>query len=232
MKENTVTKYEKEGNTLLVQAKQLVITDEHSRSSAAEFTMRARQVVKTIEDEFRPDVAAANDLHKRLLARMKKLQSPFLQAQKIVDEEIRRDYLLQEEMRREQERARREAEAAARRAEEEARNAEIEKQVDSGEFDKARELAEEQLPEIVTAPVPAAEKTIRTEAGSTTVRKDILVELTDKELAVDSVAAGILPLTVVDFRLSLVKAFVRSTGTMEIPGFTIKETAVISGRRW
>ena len=102
METKAIKKFESQGEVLLHEANSIRITDEASREQAAEFTTKARKAVKVIEDEFKPDIQKAHQLHKDLLARVKKLTAPFKEAQRIVDGEIKRDWLERERVRMEE----------------------------------------------------------------------------------------------------------------------------------
>lgn len=147
MNANNIEIYEKKGKSL-----------KETREQAAVFVIEIRRIIKAIEDELRPDIKKAHELHVDLLSRLKRFKSPFFNAQKIVDAEISHDYLEQESIRKEEEnRLRKEAEEA-----EKLRQAELEKEAialaDDRNVDEAvsimEEAKEKQIPEPVkTKPV-------------------------------------------------------------------------------
>ncbi len=118
-----------------------------------------------------------------------------------------------------------------RRRQEEARNAEIESSIDEGDLEKAEAIATAKADEIIIPYVAPVEKTTRTSAGSTTVKKDICVELVDKNMVVAAIITGELPFTLITFDIGAAKRYAKSVGATSLPGFKITETAVVSGRR-
>ncbi len=230
METKAIQKYEAQGVELLEHAKSIMIVDDTTRELAVEFTSNARKAIKGIEGEFRPDIDKAHTLHKDLLARLLKLILPFQAAQAIVDKEIARDYLEQKKVRDMAETA-----ACLKAATERiVQEAEIEEEVGaligSGDMAEAEALLDS---EVVTAPiVPVAQvdKTVKSGAGSATVRKDIKVELVSKADVIIAVSEHTLPDTLLDVNMGVAKRYAKTSGLSIMPGFNITETAIVSGR--
>ena len=230
METKVIQKYEAQGSELLIHAESIVIVDDTTRELAVEFTSNARKAIKAIEAEFRPDIDKAHQLHRDLLARLKMLSDPFKRAKTIVDAKISLDYLEQEKIRREAERKAELEAAAERKRQEEARAKEINEAIEVDDMELAEALVES---EVVTAPiVPVAkmEQTTRTAAGSTTVKKDIKVELLSTADVIEAVFKGKLPDIVLSVDMGSAKRYFKAGGIMTAPGFRITETAVVSGR--
>jgi len=230
MESKAIQKYEHQGVELIEQAESIMIVDDVTRELATEFSSNTRAAVKAIEAEFRPDIDTAHQLHKDLLARMKKLCEPFKQARLIVDGEIKRDYLERERVQREEARAAAIKAEAERIRQEDEQGRIAEKLIEDGELEEAEAVLDA---EVVTAPIiPVAkvDKTSKSNAGSITARTDILVEVVDKMVVLTSVFDGKLPDTLVDVNVGAAKRYAKASGLKEMPGFRITETAVISGR--
>ena len=231
METKAIKKFESQGLSLLEQAKAITITDEETRQAAATFSVNARKAVKTIDAEFKPDIEKAHQLHKDLLARVKRLKAPFDEARGIVDGEIKRDWLEQERARREaQRKADLAAEAERLRQEEEAKS-ELDELIEAGKVEEAQALLESEV--VVSNPVPPVakvEQTVRTGAGAITVRKDITVEVVDKKAVIAAVATNRLPMELVDVNVGAAKRYAKAAGLKEMPGFRVVETVITSGR--
>lgn len=230
MESKAIQKYEAQGAALVEQAGAIRITDDESRLAATEFTAQARKAIKAIDAEFKPDIQSAHELHKSLLDRSKRLQAPFKEAQRIVDAEIKRDYLEQERIRREEERAAREKAEAERRAQEAQQQATVDELIEAGDVDGAEALLQSEVVTAPTVPIETVDKTVRSTAGSTTVRKDINVTVVDKMAVVRAVATGQLPETLVDVNLGMAKRYAKAGGLTSMPGFRVVEDAIVSGR--
>jgi len=230
METEAMQKYEADGSQLLTHAKSIIIVDATTRELAVEFTNKARKAIKVIEVEFKPDIEKAHTLHKDLLARLKKLVNPFQLARHIVDGEISRDYMEQEKIRREEERKAQAKADAERRAQEAQLAKEAEELIDAGELDEAQTLLESEVVVNPGIPVPAIQKTTKTGMGSATVKKDIRVELACKLDVIKAVFHEKLPSTLLTVDLGAAKRYAKASGVKAMPGFTITETAVVSGR--
>jgi hypothetical protein len=230
METTAIRKYEAQGTQLLTEAKSIMIVDDTTRELASEFTANCRKAVKAIEAEFKPDVEAAHKLHKDLLDRMKRLCEPFKQAQGVVDGEIKREWMEREKERREVERRARIEEEAERRRQEAQLAKEAAEAIDRGDMEEAEALADSQVVVQSVRPAPDVVKTTKSDAGSTTVKSDILVELVDKKVVITAVGDGKLPDTILDVNLGVAKRYAKASGLTQMQGFRISETAVVSGR--
>ena len=230
METKAIQVYEAQGDELLTHAEGIVIVDDTTRELAVEFVSNTRKAVKAIEAELGPDISAANKLHKDLLARLKKLLSPFKTAQQIVDKEIGRDYLVQENERREKERVAQEKADKEREAQEAQLAKEAEEFIAEGDLDAAEELLGCDVVVNPEVPVEEVKQTVKTGAGSATVRKDIKVELVDKRAALAAVVNGDLPESLVDVNMGAAKRYAKAAELAVMPGFRITETTVVSGR--
>lgn len=230
METTTIKKYEAQGTQLLAEAESITIVDDATREMASEFTANCRKAVRAIEKEFKPDIEAAHKLHKDLLARMKKLSVPFKEAQRVVDNAIKKDWLEQERERQKAEcKAQREAEAERKRQEAQLAK-EAEEAIARGDIEQAETLVDSEITVQPIQPIPDVAKTTRSDTGAVTVRKDIQVELVDKQAVITAVGNGKLPDTLLDVNVGAAKRYAKSSGLTSMPGFKITETAVVSGR--
>jgi hypothetical protein len=79
--------------------------------------------------------------------------------------------------------------------------------------------------------LPETEKTVKTEYGSITIRKDTSVSVGDKMTIIRAIAECKLPLILADIDLGAAKRYFKSAGMTSAPGFIITEDAIVSGRK-
>ena len=215
MKTETIATYETQGSDIITHAESIVIVDETTRE---------------LEAEFSQDIAHAHQLHKDLLSRQKKLVEPFEIARIIADKEIRRDFTEREKIRRGDEWKAQQKAQAQRIEQETALAKEADELIMAGDIEEAEAILDS---EVVTPPVIPVKKVAQTTssgAGSTTVKKDVRVEVVDKVRVIEAVAKRELPATLLTVDMGNAKRYVKVSGVTEMPGFRITETAVVSGR--
>ena len=230
METQAIQQYEVEGAEVVEHAKSIMIVDDTTREIAAEFTSKARKMVKAIDVEFKPNIEKAHVLHKELLAQKNKLAAPFKQAQVIVDAEIKRDYFEQEKERRRLEReAQIKADAEKTRQEQE-QQADAEELIEAGDIEEAEAVLDADVVTAPVVPVAPSQKTTRTAAGTVSMRKDIKVTVLDPMVVVKAVATGQLPITLIKVDEGAAKRYAKASGLKAMPGFRVEETASVSGR--
>ncbi len=230
METKVIQKFEAQGVELLEHAKSIMIVDDTTRELAVEFTSNTRKAIKAIEEEFRPDVDKAHTLHKDLLSRLRTLKLPFEEARSIVDGEISRDYLEQEKVKREEERQAQIEADAERKRQEEAQQEEAEELIADGNMEEAEAVLDSEVVTAPVVPVAQVDKTVKSGAGSATVRKDIKVEVVKKFQVICAVRNGDLPETLLDVNIGAAKRYAKASGLTAMPGFRITDTAIVSGR--
>lgn len=230
MQSEAIQRYETQSSAIIEEARAIVIVDDTTRELASEFSSRARAAIKAIDEEFKPDIAQAHALHKSLLDRVKALKAPFEKAQQIVDGLIRQDYLDREAERRRKEREAQELADAERKRQEDELAAETAEALESGDVEKAQELAETRVAVAPAIPIAPVTKSVASAFGTTTVKKDIKVEVVDKKAIIKAVADGDLPDTLLTVDLGMAKRYAKAANRETMPGFSITEDAVISGR--
>ena len=143
------------------QANALKVVDTDTLIKADEFLMMIKDVRKEVQDHFRPDIDKAYDLHKSLLAKLKKVLAPLLEAEESLKPQIATYMAAQERIRQEEEaRVRREQE----KIEEDRRLQEAEAAEEAGEHEEAAAIIEEPIhvpPPVVASPTPKTKASIR-----------------------------------------------------------------------
>lgn len=216
------------------QALALKVYDRNTYAAAGEMLKNFKIMKVSINDFFSGIKKDAYDSWKGICAKENEAIKPIDAADKYLRSEIN-GYL--EEQERIRLAVQRKAEEEARAAAEKEKAKLLEQAVkaeESGKIGKAEALIEKaeavyQAPVIVPATV---QKTVRLENGSVTRKTDIEVIVTDPATFVKSIAAGHVPLTVLDFRLGTIKQWVKTSGIKPgtIPGLLIRETQSVSVR--
>ncbi len=208
-----------------------VVVDEVSREEASGAIIDLKTKRARIVEYWKPLKERAFQAHKEVTQREKEMLS-------VVDGVINQINDAVKAYLREQERIRIEAQ---RKAEEEARKkaeeerarieAEQQKAIEAGNIEKAMEL-EETPPPVVevhnVAPIP--QRTVRIDAGTSTVKKELVVDIVDPLAFLRYCAnAGLLNLW--DVKAGAVKTWVKATGFKEVPGLNIYEDVATQYRR-
>ncbi len=230
MKDSMIARYEKQGTVLLEQANGIEIVNDVTREAATEFRSNVRKAIKGIEGDCKKDIGIADALHKSLVARKKRFLLPFSKALVIINAEIGRNYLEQEAIQREEERKQQVEIEAERVRQEEAAADEIADAIDDGDLELADALSDSEVVVTPVVPVREAVRTTQSAAGSSSIRKDIKVEVADKMVVIAAVANAALPDTLLVVDLGMAKRYAKASGLKTMPGFRITEDVIVSGR--
>ena len=192
-----------EGESLISAARSIQIANDDDRRYAASLVLKCNEYEKAVREKLDPAIKSAHKTHKELTSLRAELLERSVEAKKIINSEIKRDYL----------------EVEAGRLKDQGRLNEIERTLaaETGEW----------IPETV---LPATDRRIDTGNGFTTIRKDIDVSIADKMTIIRAVAENKLPLICVDVDIMASKKYFKSGGFMQAPGFIIKESAIVVGR--
>ncbi len=107
---------------------------------------------------------------------------------------------------------------------------EAERLIEEGDMEGAEALLDAEVVVTPTVPVAKVDKTTRSAAGAVTARTDIRVEVVDKRAVITAVFDGKLPDIILDVNVGAAKRYAKAGGLKAMQGFSITETAVISGR--
>ena len=213
---------EKAGGAILLKARGLQIVTADDYQTAAGYRVAAKTHIAVVKDAFRESKQKADATKKAILDLEKKLLAPAEQVVGIVDEKMLEWSTTQERIQVE---AQRKAEEAAQKEAERARAKEIKQAEKSGDIARAEAL--EEAP-VVAAPV-VVESRIPTGTGAT-VRKTWKGECTDLKALVAAIAAGTLPINLVEPNQSALDAYAKATGgQVSMPGFRAYEHASMAG---
>lgn len=177
VKEINKEKIEKESTDIVVQAKELVITNEDQYEKAVEFGKTVKKAMKEVEAEVLPNTKKAHEAHTSAKELEKKLLAPFKEAIELVKLAGSK---YQAEKRRLEAIEQARVDALAKKAEEEERQRLLDEATEQ-ESDGNKEVAEAMLEQaqdvIFTAPKIASEKS---KVQGSSLRKNWKFEITDK----------------------------------------------------
>jgi hypothetical protein len=209
MDETNAIELKRKGNNLVEAARAITISNDEDRKRAADFVINCAIFEKSVDEWIGPDIEAANKLHKSLTQKSKAEE-----ARKIVNSEIKRDWLELE---------------AGRRKDQERIN-EQNKALGDGE--------DTFIPDVI---LPETDRRIEAENGYTTIRKDISVKIVDKMKLIAAVAGvhcdcphckkeivigGTVPNILLDASEQAIKRYAKASGIRNIPGVLIEDTAI------
>ena len=210
---------ENQSLAIIDQARDIKVIDIPSRTSAAAFIITAKGALKEIKASHEDLKDAAYQTWKIACQEEKAETGPIIEAIKLLEEEINAFDLA--EMNKKQ------AEEAAFKAEADKKRAEIEKQIQKAhaknDLDKVDELTDK-VAAIMNPVMPTQDKTVKFggSGGGFSTSPDIEVEVVDLAAFVVAVAAGKIPITVIDIKLTTLKSWIKSSGLTQAPGVLIK----------
>lgn len=206
------------------------VVDEITREQANNVILDLKSKRKKVVEYWKPLKQKADEAKRELLQKEKQMLNiidPLINKQ---SDEVKA-YIREQERKRAEARAKAEAEARAKAEEErKQREAEQEKAIEEGDIEKAMAIDEEIVPEIVMPKVSSMPaKTTRTDFGTTTVTKDIKVEIKDINVFMMYCAEkGLVDLW--EVKVGKVKKWVKDNGHTDIPGLEISEDINLAHR--
>lgn len=210
------------------QATAMTVKDVTQYAAAGELGKSMKELRAKIVDYFAPLKKAAHEAHKAITAKEGEELKPVDEAISILRDTMNTFTREQERIRQEEERKAREKAEEDARKEREKLETQALKALEKGNEEKAETLLEK-AEEVYVAPVtvaPTVAKTVATSAGNITQAKEIQVTVTDiKAFIAELVKSnpGALA-SIVDVRISGLKAFVKSNGLESFPGLSIIKT--------
>ena len=189
-----IKQFQQQGEALLAEAMTIEIVDDASRERMAEVRERGRQMVKAVDAKFDTARDTAYKIYLLVKDRISGMKRDPEEAQKIAERKMS-NY----DLKREQELKAIQAEAERKRLAEEEKErqrllAKAEKAAEKGNAEKAEELRQAAEEVIVFSPAaPIMPKTIETDSGKTSSKKDFDVRITNPKEVIAALASGHLP---------------------------------------
>ncbi len=219
---------EKEALTLKQRAESMQIVTPEDYQSSAEMRKVLKDLDKNIVTFFEPMKKSTHEAWKSVCNKENEARKPITEADAIVNKKRTAYY-------DEQERIRKEAEAKAQREAEEAAKKERDrllalavKAEEKGKDEKAEGLLE-QAEQVYIEPVfvaPVVAKTVKLDGGGSTTRiKDVEITVVNPLLLIQEIAAGRVPITVIEVKAGALKTWVKATDSKHVPGLAIRETS-------
>ena len=219
---------EKEALTLKQRAESMQVVTPEDWLTSAEFKKTLKDLDKHIVDFFEPMRKTADDAKNAILTKKNEARKPVLAAIDLIDEKRTIYYDKQECIRREVEaKAQREAEEVAKKERDRLLALAV-KAEEKGKDEKAEGLLE-QAEQVYVEPVfvaPTVAKTVKLDGGGSTTRiKDVEVTVVNPLLLIQEIAAGRVPITVIEVKAGALKTWVKATDSKHVPGLAIRETS-------
>ena len=219
-------KLEREITTTINAATAVVVNSPESHNTATNMVLSLDGLIKVVKDYWKGPKEAAYRAHKQITAKEADMLRPMETqrkeiARKISDYLTEQDRLRQQEYARLQEEQRKAEEAERQRLLDEAAKAEA--AGDKVTSDIRLKQATDVEVEAPRPPAPVVPQTLRTDNGTVAQRRDVEVTITDQMAVLKAVVAGDLPIGVITIHESKIKAHVKLTGVMQIPGCSIRQ---------
>jgi len=187
-----VEKFKGEGTEIESAAVALEVKDEISRAQMSDMRERARQFKKSVQAWFKESKEAADLAHTKICDLEKKTFGPADRVIKIADGKMNQ-YLLEEDRKHQEAQAKIDAETKRREDAERERLLKLAvKQADNGKTEKAEETLQKAEDVYIPPTVlpPSLDKTVKTEAGGTSSRKDFDIVVENPDMFIKMVVLG------------------------------------------
>jgi hypothetical protein len=202
---------EKIGEIKIADVNALEIKSQGDMTLAQDYIDQNKAVLAIIDQELKPAIAQAYDLHKTLKAQQNKWRLPFESNIQVVESKRNTYYLEQKRIERE---TQEKAEAEARR--EEARQRELllsraAKAEEKGKTEKAEELLEQAQQVFIPVNItPITEKRIESESGKTTMIPELKIAVIDGRKVLRAVLDGTLPMNCIEIDYQGIKRAIKA----------------------
>jgi hypothetical protein len=203
----------------------IVVQDKASYELAGNMIFQLDTFKKQIEEYWFDPVQKALQAHKALVAKRDEMLNPIKARRTILTQKMS-VWSTEDDRKRRIEQARLDAERRAAEEKERARLAKLaEKAEAKGQEEKAEALREKAedvfIPQAIVQ--PEVEKSVKTDSGTITQTKDIVIEITDELEVIKAIASELLPIGIVTISNSKLKAAVKLIGMKTVPGCRITE---------
>lgn len=229
MSTNALARIETESAPLVQEAHVFTITDDESFKVAGARMKAIKDFRAQVAALFDPQIESAHMAHKVALDQKKKFETPLIEADKLYRKK-RSDYEIEIERQAEAEKRKLEAEARAKEAqikkEMEAAAKEAEAKHDQETADSLRAV----IPQVVVeseARAIAVPKSPAVEGFSSA--KDYNIDVVNPMVLIQAIACGEVNINVAElitWKVSVLKAYLKSTGKEEIPGCMVEKKRV------
>jgi len=192
---------------------------------AQETILVAQQFKKEITAYWKEPIQKAHEVHKALTKKRAEMLKPIEAREKEVRGKVNK-YLTALERKRQDEQRRLDEERRKKEARErEKLQRRAEKAREKGQEEKAQELEEQKDSVYVPQAIATTEieKTNKTDMGSMSQKKDLQITITDPLKVVQAVAAGKLPIGIININQVKLKQAIKLNGIEQLDGCDIQE---------
>jgi hypothetical protein len=213
-------------------ATEIQVIDKQTYEAAAEHVLNLDSTLKKIKEYWAGPKKAAYDAHKAITRKENEMLEPVEEVKKGLIAKINK-WLAEESAKQRAEQARLDEERKKREEAERAKlEARAEKAEEKGKIEKAEALREK-AEEVYIPPVMAQgmEKTTRTDAGTVSAKTVKVLEVVDPLEVIKAVAAGQIPVTMVEIKEAQLLKWAEMSGLKTLPGCKIGEESRATFRR-
>ena len=211
----------------------VVVQDAESYEVAGRMVLDLDGLRRKIVDYWSEPKKKAHEAHKAITEKEKQMLRPVDEKRSLLDRKIS-DYLTAE--RRKREEAQRIEDEKRRQHEQRQRERllrKAEKEAEKGNAEKAESL-QDQAENVYVPPVAIVaevDQTTRTDTGTISQRSELEIRITDPMKVIQAVAAGEIPIGVIEISLSKLKQHVKLFKLRSLPGCMVDERVAASFRR-
>ncbi len=196
----------------------LIVKTQEQYDQAADLLLKVKERKKQINSWFDPLVKAAFAAHKTLKDRQNETLAPAIEAERKIEYEMK-NYIMEQD-RIQAEAQRKLDEEAARKSKELEEKARI--AAENGKESRAEKLLEKAEATVAPIVAPSVQTTTRTESGTTSIKRHTEVTITNVNLLIQQIAAGVVPATVVEISESKLVKWIDAAGVKTVPGLAIR----------
>jgi len=223
---------EQQALTLYEKATLLKVVDQTSYAAAGELAKTLKDMKTQIVTFFAPMKKSTHEAWKSVCGRENEALNPVNEADALIRKSMGGYLDEQDRIRREEQRKAEEAARETARKEQERLLAQAAKAEVKGQAEKSEELLE-RAENVYVQPVlvPAAvEKTVSLDNGSVTRKTDLQITVVDLKALCVEIAAGRVPVTVIEAKPGALKSWAKINQVASCPGLIIKEVSSVSVR--
>jgi thiamine biosynthesis lipoprotein ApbE len=213
-----------EANTLALRVQKTTVISQETLVSATDLLKNVIAVRKKAETMFDPQVDAAYKSWQIAINQKKTFIGPLLAAEKDLKEKTGK-YIIEQDRILEQQRLK--AEEAARKKEEKIK-AKLQKKIDGTSDSETKAILEEQKENVLVSPDTAYLPTT-TKVDGMVKQNDYKIEVIDKEKLLQAIMDGDLDIDIdslVDMKISVLKAYLKNSGKDKIAGCVVTKTVI------
>ncbi len=196
----------------------LVVKNQEQYNEASSLLLKVQERKKLINAWFDPLVKAAHAAHKTLKDRQNETLAPAVEAESKIKYEMQ-NYIMEQDRIQAEAQRKLDDDAARKRKELEEKARIAAEQGKENRAEKLREKAEATVAPIVA---PSVQTTTRTESGVTSIKRHTEVTITNVNVLIQQIAAGVVPSTVCEISESKLVKWIDAADIKTVLGLAIR----------